>query len=140
MAKSFVDNVNPVKPDKKYVVIKPLQDFSGDEKPESVLFFVNPDQLSALCFLMHYDAPESFDRIIAPFASSCMATITYPLKMAKNNEEHAIIGNFDIAARTRMPADLLSFALPYRFLERMAAYIPESFFTTHNWETIKERI
>ncbi len=140
LAKSFVNNVNPVKPDKKYLVIKPLEDFSEDENPESVIFFVNADQLSALCFLMHYDAPERFDRIIAPFASSCMATITYPLKMARNNEERAIIGNFDIAARTRMPADLLSFALPYPFLEKMAAYIPESFFTTHSWATIKERI
>jgi hypothetical protein len=140
LAKSFISNINPVKPDKKYIIIKPLENFKGDEIPESVLFFVNADQLSALSFLMHYDAPEQPDRIIAPFASSCMATITYPLKMARNNEEKAIIGNFDIAARTRMPADILSFALPYRFLERMAAYIPESFFTTHNWATIKERI
>jgi len=140
LAKSLISNINPVKPDKKYVVIKPLEDFSDNEMPESVLFFVNADQLSALSFLIHYDAPEQLDRIIAPFASSCMATITYPLKMARNNEERAIIGNFDIAARTRMPADLLSFALPYLFLEKMAAYIPESFFTTHNWNTIKERI
>lgn len=139
LAKSFVDNVNPVKPDKKYVVVKPLEDFE-EEAPESVLFFVNADQLSALSFLMHYDAPERLDRIIAPFSSSCMATITFPLKMARNNEERAIIGNFDIAARTRMPADLLSFALPYRFLERMAAYLPESFFTTHSWHTVRERI
>lgn len=140
LAKSFVDNVNPVKPDKKYLIIKPLEDFSFGETPESVLFFVNADQLSALSFLMHYDDPESLDRIVAPFSSSCMATITFPLKMARNNEERAIIGNFDIAARTRMPADLLSFALPYRFLEKMAAFIPESFFTTHSWGTIRERI
>lgn len=140
LAKSFVNNVNPVKPDKKYVVIKPLEDFNDDEKPESVLFFVNADQLSALVFLAHHDAPGSTDRVLAPFASSCMATITYPLKMARNNEERAIIGNFDLAARTRMPADLLSFALPYSFLEKLAGFIPESFFTTHNWSTIKERI
>lgn len=140
LAKSLIHNINPLKPDKKYIVIKPLEDFNESEKPVLVLFFVNADQLSALSFLMHYDAPEKFDRIIAPFASSCMATITYPLKMAKNNEERAIIGNFDIAARTRMPADLLSFALPYQFLKKMAAFIPESFFTTHNWATIKERI
>lgn len=140
LAKSLINNINPVKPDKKYVVIKPLEDFSDNEMPESVLFFVNADQLSALSFLMHYDAPEQLDRIIAPFASSCMATITYPLKMARNNEERAIIGNFDIAARTRTPADLLSFALPYPFMEKQAGFISESFFTTHSWQTIRDRI
>lgn len=140
LAKSFVDKINPVKPDKKYLIIKPLEDFEEREEPESVLFFVNADQLSALVFLSHYEAPESIDRVLAPFASSCVALITYPLKMARNNNNKAVIGNFDIAARTRMPADLLSFAMPYAFLKELAGFLPESFVTTHNWETIKNRI
>jgi hypothetical protein len=140
LAKAFVDNVHPVKPDKQYVLVKPLEDFTPDEEPESVLFFVNADQLSALVFLAHFDSPGSMDRVLAPFSSSCMALITLPLKLARNKEEKAVIGNFDIAARTRMPADLLSFALPYAFLEKLASILPESFVTTHNWGTIKARI
>ena len=140
LAKSFVDNMNPVKPDKKYLIIKPLEDFGECEEPESVLFFVNADQLSALVFLSHYEAPESIDRVLAPFASSCAALVTYPLKIARNNDNKAVIGNFDIAARIRMPADLLSFAMPYAFLKKLAGFLPESFVTTHNWETIKNRI
>jgi hypothetical protein len=80
------------------------------------------------------------DRVLAPFSSSCMALVTLPLKLARNNEDKAIIGNFDIAARTRMPADLLSFALPYSFLKKLAGFLPESFFTTHNWGILKDRI
>jgi len=99
--------LHPVKPDKKYVVIKPLENFETDKEPESVLFFVNADQLSALVFLSHFDAPQSMDRVLAPFASSCMALVTLPLKLARNKEEKAVIGNFDIAARTRLPHDLL---------------------------------
>ena len=140
LAKTLIDNIHPVKPTKPYLVIKPLIDFSSDEEPESVLFFVNADQLSALVFLSHYDSPGSMDRVLAPFASSCMALVTLPLKLARKNEEKAIIGNFDISARTRMPADLLSFALPYSFLKKLAVFLPESFITTHNWKTIKERI
>lgn len=140
LAKNLIDNLHPVKPDKKYVVIKPLEFFGDDEEPESVLFFVNADQLSALVFLSHFDAPGKMDRVVAPFASSCMALVTLPLKMARNNEEKAVIGNFDIAARTRMPADLLSFALPYSFLKKLAGFLPESFVSTHNWHTLKERI
>jgi len=80
------------------------------------------------------------DRVLAPFASSCMALVTLPLKLARSNEQKAVMGLFDIAARTRMPADLLSFALPYSFLKKLAGFLPESFVTTHNWGTIKERI
>jgi hypothetical protein len=140
LAKAFVDNVNAVKPDRKYVVIKPLEYFTETEEPESVLFFVNADQLSALVTLCHFDSPASFDRVLAPFSSSCMALVTLPLKLARSGENKAVMGNFDIAARTRMPADLLSFAMPWQFLKKQAAFIPESFFSTHNWNTLKERI
>ncbi len=140
LAKALIDNLHPVKPSKPYLVIKPLEDFAMNEKPESVVFFVNADQLSALVFLSHFDAPANMDRVLAPFASSCMALVTLPLKLARKKEEKAVIGNFDIAARTRMPANLLSFALSYQFLEKLASFIPDSFLTTHNWETIKERI
>ena len=140
LAKNLIENLHPVKPDKKYVVIKPLENFETDKEPESVLFFVNADQLSALVFLSHFDAPQSMDRVLAPFASSCMALVTLPLKLARNKEEKAVIGNFDIAARTRLPHDLLSFAMPYAFLKKLAGFLPESFVTTHNWNTIRERI
>ena len=140
LAKALIDNIHPVKPDKHYLVVKPLDDFAADEEPESVLFFVNADQLSALVFLAHYDAPESMERVLAPFASSCMALVTLPLKLARKKEEKAVIGNFDIAARTRLPADLLSFAMPYAFLKKLAGFLPESFVTTHNWEILKSRI
>ncbi|HEY3370762.1 MAG TPA: DUF169 domain-containing protein [Prolixibacteraceae bacterium] len=139
LAKAFVDNVNPVKPDKKYMVIKPLEDFAEGEEPESVLFFVNADQLSALVFLTHFDAPGSMDRVMAPFASACMALVTLPLKLARNNEQKAVMGLFDISARTRTPKDLLSFAMPYAFLKKLAAILPESFITTENWATVKAR-
>jgi len=139
LAKAFVDQVNAVKPEKKYVIIKLLADFLPVEEPESVLFFVNADQLSALVTLSHYDAPGSMDRVLAPFCSSCMSLVTLPLKLARSKEEKAVIGNFDIAARTRMPADLLSFAMPYSFLKKLAGFLPESFVTTHNWGIIKDR-
>lgn len=140
LAKAFVDNVHPVKPNKHYLVVKPLEDFLPDEEPESVLFFVNADQLSALVFLSHYDAPGSMDRVLAPFASACMALVTLPLKLARNNEHKAVTGLFDISARTRMPKDLLSFAMPYSFLKKLAGFLPESFATSHNWGTLKDRI
>lgn len=139
LAKTLIENIQPVKPTKHYLVVKPLEDFTNDEEPESVLFFVNADQLSAMVFLSHYDAPGSMDRVLSPFASACMALVTLPMKLTRKKEEKAVTGLFDIAARTRMPSDLLSFAMPYTFLKKLAKFLPESFVTTHNWKTIKER-
>lgn len=139
MAKAFVENVKPVKTEKQYLVIKPLEDFLPEEEPESVLFFVNADQLSALVFLSHFDAPGSMDRIVAPFASACMALVTLPLKLARSNEQKAVMGMFDISVRTRMPQDLLSMAMPYAFLKNLYAILPESFVITENWEKVKAR-
>ncbi|MGE5393651.1 MAG: DUF169 domain-containing protein [Candidatus Saccharibacteria bacterium] len=139
LAKAFVDNVQPVKVEKRYMVIKPLEDFVSDEEPECVLFFVNADQLSALVFLSHYDAPGSMDRVLAPFASACMALVTLPLKLARSNEQKAVMGMFDISARSRMPQDLLSLSMSYAYLKKLAAILPESFLTTENWEKLKAR-
>lgn len=139
LAKAFVDQVNAIKPDKPYLVIKPLEDFLPDEEPESVLFFVNADQLSALVFLSHFDAPGKMDRVLSPFASACMALVTLPLKLARAKEEKAVMGMFDLSARTRMPHDLLSFAMPYAFLKKLAEFLPESFISTHTWQILKER-
>lgn len=139
LAKAFVDNVHPVKPEKQYIVMKPLEDFLPEEVPESVLFFVNADQLSALVFLSHFDAPGSMDRVLSPFASACMALVTLPLKLARSGEQKAVMGMFDISVRTRMPQDLLSLAMPYSFLKKLAAIMPESFIFTDNWKTIQAR-
>lgn len=140
LAKAFVDNVHPVKPEKRYIVIKPLEDFLPEEEPESVLFFVNADQLSALVFLSHFDAPGTMDRVLAPFASACMALVTLPLKLARSGEQKAVMGMFDISVRTRMPQDLLSLAMPYAFLKKLAVILPDSFVTTENWKTVRGRL
>lgn len=139
LAKAFVDNVHPVKPEKQYLVIKPLEDFLPEEEPESVLFFVNADQLSALVFLSHFNAPGSMDRVLAPFASACMALVTLPLKLARGGEQKAVMGMFDISVRTRMPQDLLTMAMPYAFLKQLADILPKSFISTQNWKTVQER-
>lgn len=139
LAKAFVDNVNAVKPDKPFLIVKPLEDFFPDEEPESVMFFVNADQLSALVFLCHFDAPGAMDRVLSPFASACMALVTLPLKLSREKEEKAVMGMFDLSARTRMPHDLLSLAMPYSFLKKLAGFLPESFISTETWKTVRAR-
>ncbi len=140
LAKSFIDHVQAIKPAKRYVVFKLLSEFTGPEEPEVVLFFVNPDQLSALVYLTHFDAPEAFDRIITPFASACMTLATLPLKLARNNEQKAVCGLHDLSARARLPKDLLSIAYPYPFLKSIWQKLPDTFMQTELWQTIKKRI
>ena len=50
-----------------YVVFKPLADIdSAKEKPQSIIFFVNPDQLSALTVLANYGRDDN-ENVIIPY-------------------------------------------------------------------------
>ena len=63
--------------------------------------------------------------------------------MIKNpfpNRQRAVIGMFDPSARPCVPANVLTFAVPYSRFEKMVSYMEESFLITGTWDTIKKRI
>jgi len=122
------------------IVFKPLEQFSASEKPEAVIFFAEPDQLSALVYLLYFDAKPGEERVTTRFASGCGAAVTWPLALARRGERKAVWGLHDIAARSTMPMEIMSFALPYDLLVRMWKNIGESFLITESWKKIARRI
>lgn len=140
LAKRYVESLKPQEKTKGAVVFKPLERFSDSERPEVVIFFANPDQLSALVYLLYFDAPEREDRIVARFASACGSIITLPLRYAQRGEKKAVWGLHDIFARARLPKELMSFALPFDLLELMWKEMKESFLYTERWANIAQRI
>ncbi|MGE5363161.1 MAG: DUF169 domain-containing protein [Bacteroidota bacterium] len=140
MTRKYLEDIRMETKTEGYTVLKPLEDFTGSETPEVVIFFANADQISALVFLAYYDAPESSDRVITRFASACASSVLMPLQFSRKNEDKAVWGMHDISARARLPKDLMTFALPYSFLKKMYDNMNESFFITHQWETIRNRI
>jgi hypothetical protein len=138
-AKKYVESFRFKVKSKGAAIFKPLEKFDKNEIPEVVIFFANPDQISALVFLLYYNAPEEFDRVISRFASGCGSVATIPLQLARRNEKKAVLGLNDLSARTRLPKELMTFALPYNLLLEMYNNIEESFLITGTWEKISNR-
>lgn len=140
LAMRYVESLKPQKKAKGVAVFKPLEKFSEQEKPEVVIFFANSDQLSALVYLLYFNAPEEEGRVEARFASACGSIITMPLKYARNGEKKAVWGLHDISSRVRLPKDLMTLTFPFALLVDMAEEMKESFLYTERWNKIAQRI
>lgn len=137
-AKRFVETFIPESKRQGAVVFKPLEQFAGNEKPEVIIFFANPDQLSALVFLIQYAAPDE-ERIVTKMASACISIFTSPMKYAQKGEKRAVWGLHDISVRKLMPKELMTLTLTYDLLTEVYENMNDSFIQTENWKRIKSR-
>lgn len=123
----------------KYVVFKPLDKLTEDEKPESVIFLVNPDQLSALVVLANYGR-ETSDNVTIPMGAGCHQIGILPYKEAESETPRAVIGLTDLSARKvtnkAVGRDILSFALPYSMFIEMEENVDGSFLHRDTWPAV----
>ena len=124
---------------RKYLIMKPLADVTDTDKPDAVIFLVNADQLSGLATLANFDT-ENQDNVKLYFGAGCGQSIGNVLYAAERGSGECFIGMTDPSARKVLPADILSFSIPFkRFLE-MEDNADKSFFHTKTWETINKRL
>lgn len=138
-AKGYVKSFIPEEINQKVLIFRPIKDDTG-LKPEAVILFVNPDQLSALTYLAHFDKPGAQERVVTQLASACASMVTMPLKFAREDKLSAFWGLHDISCRTSFPSNIFSFSLPVKFFELIGGFIPESFIMTERWEKVLNRI
>jgi uncharacterized protein (DUF169 family) len=138
-AKAFIESFKPKSINTKVTVFKPLKEFAGDELPEIAIFFVNPDELSGLVYLLHYNSPDKDDIIITGFHSGCGSVVTLPMKYKNEGKIKAVMGMHDIYARAKLPRDILTLAMPFELVSDIYNEIDNSFIITDNWKKIKER-
>jgi len=139
LARQYFSKMKPRSAPAAYCVFKPVERFEGEEKPEVVVFFGQPDLLSGLFTLTNY-ASESFDGVIAPFGSGCAGILTYPLKEAKNEKPHAILGMFDVSARPMVEKDVLTLAMPYALFLKLMENLSGCFLEAGSWRKVLQRI
>lgn len=138
MARKFVESYHHKPHRKGAIVFKPLELFADHEKPELVIFFVNTDQISALQYLIGFEAPRE-ERIVTRFASACMSVFTIPMEYFQKGEKKAVWGFHDISQRSKIPRDITSMTLTYPLFEEVCRNIEESFLMTEQWEKLKRR-
>jgi uncharacterized protein (DUF169 family) len=141
LVEKFVKSLPLMEIPAKYVVFQPLNDVdSAQEKPQTIIFFVNPDQLSALVVLANYGRGDN-ENVIIPYAAGCQTIGIYPYREAKSAKPRAVVGLTDLSARVYIRKQLndphlMTFAAPFALFEEMEQNVPGSFLERHTWQSL----
>ena len=137
LARKWVDSLPITDVPTEYVVFKPWEQVTEQDKPELIVFFVNADQLSALVLMADFNRGTN-QSITAPFGAACQP-ILFGLAEAKKENPRGVIGFFDISKRLFVDREILTFTAPFSLFQEMDASVEASFLKTHVWQKLQER-
>jgi hypothetical protein len=134
----FIQNLPITDIPAEYVIFKPLADIDPQqETPRVIVFFADPDQLSALVVLANYDRPDNHN-VIIPYAAGCQTIGIYPYQEAKAGRQRAVVGLTDLSARVSirklLEDHLMTFAVPLAMFEEMERNVAGSFLERPTWQ------
>lgn len=124
----------------RYVIFKPLRNLAIGERPVSITFFVNPDQLSAMTILANYNGGDG-ERAIIPHAAGCQNVGIYSYRESRSQRPRAVVGLNDLSARKtlrRLGKDLMTVTLPLALYEEMEASVAGGFLERETWKSLQE--
>ena len=140
LARSYADQLPFTDIPEKYVVFKPLSAVEpAREPPRVIVFYVNPDQLSALVVLANYGRPGA-DNVVIPFSAGCHTVCLLPYQEGEREQPRAVVGLTDVTARPYIDADLLSFSVPWGMFLEMEGNVAGSFLEKPAWRKVRERL
>ena len=136
----FIQNLPITDIPAEYVIFKPLADIDPQqETPRVIVFFADPDQLSALVVLANYDRPDN-QNVIIPYAAGCQTIGIYPYQEAKAERQRAVVGLTDLSARVSirklLEDHLMTFAVPLAMFEEMERNVAGSFLERPTWQAL----
>ncbi|WP_299576537.1 DUF169 domain-containing protein [uncultured Sunxiuqinia sp.] len=137
LARKWVDSLPMTDIPTQYVVFKPWEQLTEQDKPELLIFFANADQLSALVVMADYNRGTN-QHVTAPFGAACQS-ILYGYAEAKKENPGGVIGFFDISQRSIVDRETLTFTVPFRLFQEMEANVEDSFLEMHAWKKLQER-
>jgi hypothetical protein len=139
VTREFVDGLPITEVPTRYVVLKPLADVAPGETPETVIFLVDPDRLSALVVLANY-AGGGNENVTMPWAAGCQTIGIIPYREARAERPRAVVGLTDLSARLyiakQVGRNLMSLAVPFRMFAAMEASVPGSFLERDTWQSL----
>ena len=136
-ARKWVDTLPFTDVPTEYVVFKPWEQVTTQDKPELIVFFANADQLSALVVMADFNRGTN-QSTTAPFGAACQP-ILFGLAEAKKDNPSGVIGFFDISKRSIVDREILTYTVPFKMFQEMNASVEESFLKMHVWEKLQER-
>lgn len=125
----------------QYLVVKRLQSVNPEtDDVQSVIFFVEPDALSALTVLANYREPEKENVRMAGTAAGCQAIGLLSYSEAEREHPRALVGLTDLSARkytrSTLGPHVMSFAMPWKMFLRMEEDVENSFLQRETWRSL----
>jgi hypothetical protein len=138
--KRFIESLPITQIPKRYVVFRPPSEIDpAKEPPQTVIFFADPDEISALAVLAHFGRGDN-ENVIIPFAAGCQRIGIFPYREALSERPPAILGLTDLSARVsirkQLGDHLLIFAMPFSLFREMEANVEGSFLQRHIWQEL----
>jgi hypothetical protein len=141
LVKRFIDKLPITDIPARYVIFKSLFDVLDDENPpKAIIFFADPNELSALTILANYGRGDN-ENVIMPYAAGCQTACLYPFREAESEKPRAVVGLTDLSARVavrkQLGDNLMTFAVPFALFQEMEANVEGSFLERGPWKALK---
>ncbi|MGD1995037.1 MAG: DUF169 domain-containing protein [Anaerolineae bacterium] len=139
LVEEYMASHAPLEAPAEFIVFKRWDQLDEGDTPAVVVFFAPPDVLSGLFTLANFDEAKA-QAVIAPFSSGCASIVYQPYHELTSDRPRAVLGTFDVSARPCVPADTLTFAIPWPKFTRMVEQMDESFLITASWRKVQSRM
>ena len=127
----------PVYDASQYVIFKGLENLEDGEIPKSVIFTVNPIELTAL-IQINSSFRDNNACILTPQASACQAIGNFVFREAESDDPKPILGPIDFAGRSKMkhflPNDYLTVSMPWELFLKLEEVGKNSVLQTDLWK------
>lgn len=138
-AKENIKN-RPIYDSEDYVVFKGLEDLEDGEIPKSVIFTVNPIELTALIQInSSFRTKDSY--ILTPQASGCQAIGNFVFEQAESDDPKPILSPIDFAGRSKMkhfiPNDYMMLSMPWELFLKLEKISENSVLQTDLWKRFR---
>jgi hypothetical protein len=134
IAQEYLDRSKPPVVEGDAIFIGPLR-VDQWEHVRSVIFFADPDRLSALMTLAAYWSSDP-DFISAPFSSGCGLLLR---ELESQRRERAVLGCTDIAMRKHLPPNILCLTVSPAHFGRMVDFPDDAFLNRDWWKELMEK-
>lgn len=138
-AKTNIKN-RPVYDEGNYVIFKGLENLKEGEIPDSVIFTVNPIELTALIQLnSSFRVKDSY--ILTPQAAACQAMGCFTFQQNESDDPKPVLGPIDFAGKRKMkhfiPDDYLNLSMPWKLFVKLDELSKKSVLQTDLWKKFK---
>lgn len=126
----------PIYDDKQYVIFKAIENLEEGEIPDSVIFTLNPMELSAVLQLNGSFRSENAT-VVTPQASACQAVGSFTFQQNELDIPNPVLSPLDFAARRHMkhfiPNDYMCLSMPWKLFLKLEELSENSVFQTDFW-------